>query len=322
MNIGIIGAGLIAKTMSETIKNVDYATNYAIASRNIDKAKEYQKEYGFKVAYGSYEELVKDDNIDLIYIATPHSHHYEHAMLALRNNKPVLIEKAFCANSKQAKEILDYAKANNLFVAEAIWTRYLPSRQLIIDAINSGIIGEVTSLSANLGYKIDHIERIIKPELAGGALLDLGVYPLNFASMIFGNDIIDIQSSCVKNEFGVDIRNSQILTYKDGKQAILFSNASANSDQYGIIHGQNGYLVAHRINNINKIEIFNNERKLVKQIDIPKQITGFEYQLKACIDSINNNQIEPKQMPHSEILLMMNLYDNLRNKWNIKYPFE
>lgn len=322
MNIGIIGAGLITKTMAETIKNVDYATNYAIASRDINKAIEYQKEYGFIKAYGSYEELVLDNNIELVYIATPHSHHYEHAMLALKHNKHVLVEKAFCANSKQAIELIEYANKKGLFIAEAIWTRYLPTRQILIDTINSGIIGNVTSLNANLGYKIDHIDRIINPNLAGGALLDVGVYPLNFASMIFGNDIIDIQSSCVKNEFGVDIRNSQILTYKDGKQAILFSNASANSDQYGIIHGQNGYLVAHRINNINKIEIFNNERELVKQIDIPKQITGFEYQLKACIDSINNNQIEPKQMPHSEILLMMNLYDNLRNKWNIKYPFE
>ena len=322
MNIGIIGAGLITKTMAETIKNVDYATNYAIASRDINKAIEYQKEYGFIKAYGSYEELVLDNNIELVYIATPHSHHYEHAMLALKHNKHVLVEKAFCANSKQAIELIEYANKKGLFIAEAIWTRYLPTRQILIDTINSGIIGNVTSLNANLGYKIDHIDRIINPNLAGGALLDVGVYPLNFASMIFGNDIIDIQTSCVKNELGVDLRNSTILTYKDGKQATLSSNASAISDQYGVIHGDKGYIVAHKINNIDKIEVFDNNRNLISTPVIPKQITGFEYQLKECINCINNKQTETKLMTHNETILMMKLYDHLRNIWGIKYPFE
>ena len=322
MKIGIIGAGLIAKTMAETIKNVDFAVNYAIASRDINKAKKYQKEYGFLKVYGSYEELVKDDNVELVYVATPHSHHYEHAMLALKYNKPVLVEKAFTANYKQAEELINYAKNKGLFIAEAIWTRYLPSRQLLIDTINSGIIGKVTSLNANLGYKIDHIDRISNPNLAGGALLDVGVYPLNFASMVFGNDIIDIQTSCVKNDLGTDIRNATILTYKNGTQATLSSNASVISDQLGLVHGEKGYIVCHKINNINKIEVFNNERDLIQEIKIPKQITGLEYELLACINCIRANQLEPKEMPHSETILMMKLYDILREKWGIKFPFE
>ena len=322
MNIGIIGTGLIANNMAYTLTKMDNVKAYAIASRDINKANSFKDKYQMTKAYGSYEELMIDNNVDLIYIATPHSHHHKNAMMALQHHKPILVEKSFTVNYIQAKEILDYAKKHNIFVAEAIWTRYLPSRKIIDEILTSNIIGKVTSLSCNLGYKIDHIDRIVNPNLAGGALLDVGVYPINFASMFLGNDIIDIQTTCVKNEAGVDLRNSMIFTYKNSVLASLHSDASSITDQYGHINGDKGYIIAKKINNIDAIEVYDHNRTLIKSYDIPKQITGLEYQIEACIKAIKNNQIEVKEMPHDEILEIMKQMDTIRSKWQLKYPFE
>ena len=183
MKVGIIGAGRIAANMAKTLNGMDDAVAYAIAARNLDRAQKFAKEWGFEKAYGSYEELVNDPEVELIYIATPHPFHIEHAKLCITHGKPVLCEKPFTVNAAGAKEVFDLAKEKEVFITEAIWTRYLPSRKIIDDIIASGEIGELKGISANLGYDMRTKERLINPELAGGALLDVGIYPLNFASM-------------------------------------------------------------------------------------------------------------------------------------------
>ena len=204
MNVGILGAGNIAGKMACTLNGMKDATAYAVASRDLKRAQSFAKEYQMEKAYGSYEEMLADDKVDLVYVATPHSHHLEHGKLCISYGKPVLCEKAFTANAAQARELLDYAKEKGVFITEAIWTRYMPSRKIITDILESGELGDIHMLSANLGYSISHKERLVKPELAGGALLDVGIYPLNFASMFLGNDIVNITSACVKHETGVD----------------------------------------------------------------------------------------------------------------------
>ena len=189
MKIGILGAGNIAGILAKTMAQMSEAECYAIAARSLDRAEDFRNKYGFQKAYGSYEEMLQDEQVELVYIATPHSHHYEHMKLCISYGKPILCEKAFTMNSVQAKEIVKLAKEKGIYVAEAIWTRYMPSRQIINEVIGSGILGQVSMLTANLSYDIDSKERIIRPELAGGALLDVGVYTLNFALMQFGNKI-------------------------------------------------------------------------------------------------------------------------------------
>lgn len=224
MNIGILGAGGIARTMAATVAEMNDTKVLAIGSRTLSKAQDFAAEFDIPTSYGSYEELAADDRLDLIYIATPHSRHFEDCMICIQNGRNVLCEKAFTANKKQAEELFKTAKEKNVFICEAIWTRFIPMRKTLDDILKSGIIGEITSLTANLGYPISHLDRLVKPELAGGALLDLGVYTLNFAVMAFGKDIADIKSVCTKNEYGVDMHNSIILTYSDGKTALLHSN--------------------------------------------------------------------------------------------------
>lgn len=322
MKIGILGAGNIARNMAKTLNHMDDAELYAIGSRDKKRAEQFAKDFGAACAYGSYEELVNDPNIELVYIATPHSHHFEHARLCIEHGKPVLCEKAFMANAKQAKEIYKLAEERKIFITEAIWTRYLPSRKIIDDVIRSGELGDITFVTANLGYDIKGKERLMNPGLAGGALLDVGIYPLTFISMILGNDIKEIISTCTKTETGVDEQNAIILKYHNGVIATAHSGMLAGTEQFGIVYGTNGYLIAENINNVTAVKVYTKERKLVKVLDIPKQITGFEYQIRASIKAIRDHKLECEEIPHKESIAMMELLDKLRADWGIKYPFE
>lgn len=322
MKVGILGAGRIAVKMAETLNGMDGVQAYAVASRSLERAETFARENQVEKAYGSYEEMLADEKVDLVYIATPHSHHLEHGKLCVDFKKPILCEKSFTANAAQAKELIKYAEESHVFLTEAIWTRYMPSRKLIDDIISSGEIGEVTSLSANLGYALTDKERLLRPELAGGALLDVGVYTLNFASMVFGNDIEKMTSACVKYETGVDAQDAMILTYKDGKVATLHTGMLAATEQYGIVYGTKGYLIAYNINNIDRIGIFSPDRKLVREIEVPKQITGYEYEVQACKRALENGALECEEMPHRETIQIMEWMDALRNEWGVVYPFE
>lgn len=322
MNVGILGAGRIAVAMAQTLNGMEDACAYAVASRDIRRAEEFAEKNHVEKAYGSYAEMLMDDKVDLVYIATPHSHHLEHGKLCISYGKPVLCEKSFTANVKQAKELLTYAKEKNVFITEAIWTRYMPSRKLIADILSSGELGELKGLSANLGYDVVDKERMVKPELAGGALLDVGVYPLNFASMCFGNEIEKITSACVWSPTGVDAQDAMILTYKDGRLATLHAGMLAATEQYGIVYGTKGYMIAYNINNVDRIEIFSSDRKSIRTVEVPKQITGYEYEIRACMRALEAGMLECEEMPHSETLQMMEWMDNIRADWGLRYPFE
>lgn len=321
MKVGILGAGNIARKMAATVNGMNGVTLGAVASRSMEKAKAFAEEFSAEKYYDSYEALAADSDIDLIYVATPHSHHYEHALLCLNAGRNVLCEKAFTANYKQASELIGLAESKGLYIGEAIWTRYLPMRFKLDEIIASGVIGEISSLTANLGYSIAHVERLVKPELAGGALLDLGVYTINFALMAFGTDIKEIKSSCVKNEYGVDTHNTIIIEYNNGRTAILHSNMNANTDLKGIIYGSNGRIEFENVNNCEGINVYLNDGT-VTRYDTPPQITGFEYQVEASLEAIRQGSTECGQMPHSEILRVMKIMDDLRKEWGIIYPFE
>lgn len=322
MKIGILGAGNIARNMANTLNAMDDAQFYAVGSRSMEKAEKFAKEYGAQKAYGSYEDLVSDPEVELVYVATPHSHHFEHAKLCIEHGKPVLCEKAFMANAKQAKEIFELAKEKNVFITEAIWTRYLPSRKMIDDVIASGEIGEVTFVTANLGYDIKDVERMQNPELAGGALLDVGIYPLTFISMVLGNEIKEVVSTCTKTATGMDEQNAIILKYDNGVMAMAHSGMLAGTEQYGIVYGTKGYLIAENLNNVTGIKVYTKERKLIRELSVPKQITGFEYQVRASMKAIREGRLECEEIPHEESVIMMELMDRLRADWGIRYPFE
>ncbi|MDY4611761.1 MAG: Gfo/Idh/MocA family oxidoreductase [Sphaerochaetaceae bacterium] len=322
MKIAILGAGRIARKMAYTICHVEGAEPYAVASRTLEKAEEFAAEFGFSKAYGSYDEMLADPAVELVYVATPHSHHYANIMSCLEHGKPVLCEKAFTVNADQARKVFASGREKGLLVAEAIWTRYLPMRKVLDDVLASGVIGPVTSLTANLGYSLKNIQRLTDPALAGGALLDVGVYPINFAFMVFGGEYSKVDSTVVKLDTGVDACESITLAYPDGKLAMLHCSMLSSTDRRGMIFGEKGYIEVLNINNCEGIRVFDTGHRLAASYETPRQINGFEYELEACMEAVRLGDVECPQMPHSETVKVLELTDSLRAKWDVRYPME
>ncbi|MCD7883418.1 MAG: Gfo/Idh/MocA family oxidoreductase [Lachnospiraceae bacterium] len=376
MNLAILGAGRIATTMAATVSQMDEVNLYAIAARDGGRAKAFAEKYGAEKSYGSYEEMLRDDQVDLVYIATPHSLHCEHAKLCINYGKPVLCEKAFTQNAAEAREVLELAHQKKVFITEAMWTRYTPQsvklRQLLFgeeafcwdpsmkfagESMENGIlswiprtklnqmapnqptvygyevsaglnivagekrpgggrIGKIVGLTANLGYSLLDKERLVRPELAGGALLDLGVYTLNFATWVLGDDVQSLSTSMVLYETGVDKSEFINLVYPDGTIAGLFNTMEAVSDRRGIVFGTEGRLEVENTNNYEEIRIYNNQYELVETIPQPPQITGYEYEVLACKRALEAGVLECEEMPHAHTLRVMELLDEIRGRWN------
>ena len=324
MKWGILATGNIARKFASTINQMSKENEQlaAVGSRHMDSAKAFAREHDIPRYYDSYEALVNDPDVEAVYVATPNSLHYENCRLCLEHGKHVLCEKPFTVNAVGAKEVFALAKEKEVFITEAIWTRYLPSRKIIDDIIASGEIGEIKGISANLGYDMHTKERLIDPKLAGGALLDVGIYPLNFASMVLGDDVEETLSSCVKFDSGVDAQNSIILKYKNGSMASIQSSALTGTEQYGMIYGTKGYLIAENINDITAVKVYTPDREFVREITMPEQITGFEYEVRASMKAIREGKLECMEMPHEESIRIMEQMDGLRKDWGIEYPFE
>ena len=319
MKLGILGAGGIASTMAKTVAGMKDVEAYAVAARDLGRAQVFAQKYEVKKAYGSYEEMLADDEVELVYIATPHSHHYLHAKMCLEAGKYVLCEKAFTVNAEQAQKLFDLAKEKKLLITEAIWTRYMPSRKMINDIIKSGVIGEVTAVTANLSYTVSHVERIRKPELAGGALLDVGVYPINFASMVLGDKVKDVKATAIFQN-GVDILDSIAMVFEGDRMATLQCGAREISDRMGSIFGTRGYMQVQNINNPEKITVFDTEHKEVASYVVPEQISGYEYEVESCMEAIQEGKLECPEMPHAETIRIMKIMDDIRKSWNYEIP--
>ena len=265
--------------------------------------------------------LIADPDVDLVYVATPHSHHYDVTREALLAGKPCLVEKAFMANHRQAKDIVELAREQKVFLAEAIWTRYQPVVAMMRQLIASRI-GTPRLVTATLGYSMGDKPRIMRADLCGGALLDLGVYALNFVRMFFDADIVSLTSQCVKSQTGMDLTNAMTLVLSDGVLCNLQSSAACVGDNIGVIAGTEGNLIIDNINNPQKITVNGPDRTYIETIHVPQQITGYEYQFIACRQALIDGLLEPCEMPLEETLYIMALMDGLRKEWGVKYPMD
>ena len=322
LRVGIIGTGWIAEKAAITLAGLTMCEAYAVGSRTQEKADEFARKWDVKKAYGSYAELMADPDVDLVYVGTPHSHHYDVTREALLAGKPCLVEKAFMANRREAKEIIDLAHEQKVFLAEAIWTRYQPVVNMVRELIHNGRIGTPRLLTATLGYSMGEKPRIMRADLCGGALLDLGVYALNFVRMFFPADIVSIDSQCVKSKTGMDLTNAITLVLADGMLCNLQSSAACVGDNIGVIAGTEGNLIIDNINNPQTITVNGPDRTYIETIRVPKQITGYEYQFVACRQALIDGLLEPLEMPHKETLYIMELMDGLRQKWGVRYPMD
>ncbi|SMP57943.1 Predicted dehydrogenase [Fibrobacter sp. UWB10] len=332
MKFAILGCGHIATKMAAAVKAIENrgVEAYAVASRSLEKAEKFAKDYGFGRAYGSYEELAKDPAVDLIYIATPHSEHYNNILLCLEHGKNLLVEKAFTANALMASEVIALAEEKGVFLSEAMWTRFLPAVQMVKDLILAGKIGKVESVEADFSMPLSHIERLRKPELAGGALLDLGIYSLTFADIFLTDDeiagaenhIVQTKTHCVKFDTGVDATDWIDLVYANGQVAHLKTSMVAPLKNEGVIYGEAGFIRVQNLNDMVEIQLFDKTGTLLESIAPPRIENCYEYEVLACKAALEKGQKECAEMPHTKTMQMMTQMDGLRAAWGVSYPFE
>lgn len=320
MNFGIIGLGNIANKFAKTLNEMNEYL-YAVASRDINKAKEFSIKYNSKNYYGSYEELYKDPNIDVIYIATPNNCHYKNSKDALLNNKNVICEKPFTTNPDDAKELYELAKEKNLFIMEALWIEFLPAYKKIKELINTGVIGDIKNIKVSYGFDTnpERKKRKFDSNLAGGALLDIGIYTLGFIDMILDSEVLDFESKYNINEYNTDDYSEIKLKYKNDIDALSIISIGQEIKREAYIYGTLGtiYIPDFQQNQRFKI-IKDNEIEYV----YPFEINGFEYQINELIDSINHKLNESTTYPSINSIRLMKLLFDIRMSWGMKFNFE
>lgn len=325
VNWGIIGAGGIANTFAKTLVYCENSVPYAIGSRNLEKAEKFANEYGIKKAYGSYEELAKDENIDIVYIATPMESHFRDVMLCLENGKNVLCEKAVTQNAKELKEILEKAKEKNLFFMEAMWMKCMPTFLNALEIVKSGKIGEVQMVKADFCNVVPYDEnnRLFRMDCGGGALLDLGVYTITFATAFLGYEPLEIISNARFGQSGADFDETIILRYDNGAFASLTNGMSTHSKNNAIVVGTNGSIYfGEWFFASQEIIIYDKDNKEIERINIKHECNGYEYEVYEAEKCLSENRLDSLLVPHKDTMAVMEIMDSCRKQWNFKYPKE
>ncbi len=319
---GILGPGGIAQAFAKDLTFLEGHTIGAVGSRSLTNAQSFANTFG-GTAYGSYEELVADSGIDAIYVATPHPAHHDNVILALNAGKPVLCEKPFAVNAKQAQAMVDAAAKNKVALMEAMWARFLPHYAKVREIIASGVLGPILSIHADHGQRLadQGIARLVEPQLAGGALLDLGIYPISFAHMILGNPI-SITSSAVMTDKGVDAQTSMIFKYDNGAQAILTTTMIEQTPCRAVVAGLDGWLEIDRtFYNPASMRVILNDGTVT---EYPSAYTGhgLREQAEAFKQIVQSGEVESKILTWKDTVDIMKSMDTVRGQIGLKYPFE
>ena len=322
IRFGIIGAGNITRNFCVAFKGIEDGCLYAIASRSLQKAKEYKETYNIEKAYGSYLDMLKDPLVDCVYVATPHGLHYEHMMLILDFGKHILCEKAFTLNQKQAQEVFLKAKSKKLFVMEAMWTRFLPLTKALIKEVRNGIIGDIVRIDASLCFNlsVDDQHRVLAKHLGGGALLDVGIYPITYANLFLGKPL-NIESKAKITRTGVDGSNEIVYHYENAK-AYLKSSVVEEGLQEALIHGSKGRVRIPLFWCAEKAMVYNHHNQHIKTLYYPHDVNGYEYEIRETIHLIKSGFLESTVMSHETTLEIMRQMDAIRQNINLVYPHE
>lgn len=318
---GIIGLGMIAHKFAEGLRHIKSATLFAIASRDIKKAEQFSAKYKVPNYYGSYEEIAQDNSVDIIYIATPHSLHYENTIMCLNNKKAVLCEKPFAINSIEVKKMIECAKQNNVFLMEAMWTKFLPHIRKIVDIVNDNKLGKLKTLFADFGFKAefnpDH--RLFNINLGGGSLLDIGIYPVFIALLLFGKPDKIIANANI-GETKVDESCGIVFTYNDGKMAILHSTFLADTPIEAQLFGTkaNVKICSRWFAPTNLI--IKSRFKRSKPIKVKHLGNGYNYEAEHATQCILDGKKESDIMPFQFSCDLIELLDQIRKECGIEYP--
>jgi predicted dehydrogenase len=320
---GILGCGKIAAKFAADLKRADGSELVAVASRNGEIARSFAAEHGALHALDNYLDLAQHGEVDAIYIASPHALHHEHTLLCLNRSKAVLCEKAFAMNARQAREMIDTARAKNCFLMEALWTKFLPHYQLVMGMIRKGELGEIRSLLVNFGFKPAEpvAQRLYDPELGGGTLLDIGIYNVFLALSVLGKPD-HIEAFMTPAPTGVDEQCAITFTYDNGAVAQLFSTFSSNLATEADINGSSGRIrLGTRFYEPSTSVEFFPGRVDTRQV-IPhhrEEGWGYQFEIRHMQDCLRKGLTESPVMTHADSLLLMEVLDTIREKAGIRY---
>jgi predicted dehydrogenase len=322
-NWGILAPGGIAHKFADDLAFLPNAKVHAVASRSLERAQNFATKYGAEYAYGSYEELISAPDLDVIYIATPHSEHYANTLMCLNASIPVLCEKAFAVNTGQLKEMVALAQNKRVFLQEAIWTRFHPAIAKVEELIKANTIGDIVHISADFGFKAgnDLSNRIFNPNLTGGSLLDIGIYPLFISKLLLGNPA-EIKAVAIKTVTGVDMNCSMVLSYSSGATATLFSTVAAETDTICTIYGTKGKIFIHGRFHETKAITVTVRGELPHTIDCERLGHGYSYEAADVQRCLAENRTENNKLPLQFSLELMAIMDEIRSQIGVVYPEE
>lgn len=318
---GIIGLGKIAAIFAEDILRFQQANLYAVASRTTEKAKNFADKFQAEKAYTSYQQLIDDPKIDVVYIATPHVFHFELAMACLKANKHVLCEKPLCMNATQVKLLCAEAKRNNCFLMEGIWTRFMPSTNKLIDLLSENSIGELLSLEADFGFevKFDKSSRLFNKNLGGGSILDIGIYPIYLSLLCLGFPS-KIEAKGKFATTGVDVACQMKFFFEGEQQANLFSTFEENTPSECLINGTKGSIKLHRrFHQSTCVEVFDVEGNSIETYSLPYQGNGYIHEIEEVTNCIQQLQLESEKLPHSTSIQLADVMDEVMNQIGLEY---
>jgi len=332
---GVIGTGRIASDFATALSHVEGAQFVAVGSRNLESAKSFASKFGFAKSYASYEAVATDPDVQVVYVSTLHPLHKENTLVCLKNKKAVLCEKPFTLNAKETEEIIQCARENKVFLMEAMWSRFLPAYEKIRQLISSGTLGEISLVLADFGFRNLSTPRLMQPELGGGALLDVGIYPVSITSLAFGGQKpSNIQSNSTLHSTGVDIQFGALIGYKHGQLGIVSSSFLGDLPNEVKIIGSKGRVTIHNpMWCATKITITLNEKQdEVLEFPMPPakegstfnftNSIGLQFEARHVMKMLREGKIESDVMSLDESLTIMKTLDTLRNQMGFKYPTE
>ena len=320
---GIMGTGLIAAEFAKAMQHVSQAELTSVGSRDQKSADAFAKTYGLAKAFGSYEELADDPEIDVVYIATPHTAHLANTLLCLRSGKHVLCEKPFALNEGQVALMVAEAQHRDLFLMEAMWMRFIPLILELQRRIDRGEIGEIRMIQADFGFRapFQPESRLFNPELAGGALLDIGIYPLAFSALLLGEPE-EIASVAHLAETGVDEQSAYVLKHKNGALSTLSSALRTQTSMSARVYGTHGQVyLARQFWRGQEMTVYrrNEEPEIVKA---PYEGNGYQFEAMEVVRCLLSGQSQSQLMPFKDSLALMRTMDRIRDQWNLTYPAE
>lgn len=319
---GILGLGNIARQFATGLQALDDAQLVAVGSRTQEKADKFGAEFSAAHRHASYEALVQDQDVDAIYIATPHSSHAEDALLCLDAGKAVLCEKPFTINAAQAERVIQRAREKQVFCMEAMWSRFLPLMSRLRETLAQGAIGEARMLHADFGFRagVNPESRLFNPALGGGGLLDVGVYPISLASLLFGTPD-QVTGLAHIGETGVDEQAGMVLRYDGGRLAVLSTGVTINTPQEAFILGTNGRIKIHAPWwKPSAMTVSANGKD--DEVSAPFEANGYQFEAQEVARCLRAGKTESDLLPLDETLQVMRTMDTLRAQWGLKYPME